>query len=225
MISQNYTDQGYAQELQEIRERLLLMSGRVERVIRDAIRSLVDRDVEHARATIQQDNAINLDEIEIDALCLTLLACRQPMASDLRFVIFTMKMVTDLERIADQAVNICERVIQLGSDGTLVPYSALEQMGTLVTGMVHDSIDAFVDQSGTLARDVIDRDDEVDELYHKTFRSLMSQMHQDSTMIPRCIHIQSIAKFLERMGDHSTNLAEQAIFMIKGKDIRHEGKL
>lgn len=225
MIGQSYTDQGYAQELQEIRERLLLMSGRVERVIRDSIRSLVDRDVEHARATIQQDNAINLDEIEIDALCLTLLACRQPMASDLRFVIFTMKMVTDLERIADQAVNICERVIQLGSDGALVPYSALEQMGSLVTGMVHDSIDAFVDQSGQLARDVIDRDDEVDELYHKTFRSLMSQMHQDSTMITRCIHIQSIAKFLERMGDHSTNLAEQAIFMIKGKDIRHEGKL
>ena len=115
LIGQSYTDQGYAQELREIRERLLLMSGRVERIIRDSIQSLVERDVERARATIRQDQAINQDEIEIDALCLTLLACRQPMASDLRFVTFTMKMVTDLERIADQSVNVCERAIQLGS--------------------------------------------------------------------------------------------------------------
>ena len=165
------------------------------------------------------------DEIDIDALCLAFLACRQPMASDLRFVTFTMKMVTDLERIADQAVNICERVIQLGSDGHLVPYSALEQMGELVTHMVRDSIDAFVDQNGEIARDVIERDDEVDEIFHATFRGLLDHMRDDPSVIHRCIHIQSVAKFLERMGDHSTNLAEQAIFMIKGTDVRHEGKL
>ena len=147
------------------------------------------------------------------------------MASDLRFVTFTMKMVTDLERIADQAVNVCERVIQLGSEGHLVPYSALEQMGTLVISMVHDAIDAFVDQNGQIARDVIDRDDELDDIYHDTFRNLLNHMRDDPSVIHRCIHIQSVAKFLERMGDHSTNLAEQAIFMIKGTDVRHEGKL
>ena len=225
LIGQNYTDQGYAQELREIRERLLLMSGRVERIIRDSIQCLVERDVERARATIRQDQAINQDEIEIDALCLTLLACRQPMASDLRFVTFTMKMVTDLERIADQSVNVCERAIQLGSEGHLVPYSAIESMGSLVTSMVHDSIDAFIDQNGDLARAVIDRDDEVDELYHVTFRTLLEQMREDPENIHRGIQIQAVVKFLERMGDHSTNLAEQAIFMIKGTDVRHEGKL
>lgn len=225
LIGQSYTDQGYAQELREIRERLLLMSGRVERIIRDSIQSLVERDMERARATIQQDQAINQDEIEIDALCLTLLACRQPMASDLRFVTFTMKMVTDLERIADQSVNICERAIQLGNDGRLVPYNAIEKMGGLVTSMVHDSIDAFIDQNGDLARSVIDRDDEVDELYHVTFRALLDQMREDPENIHPGIQIQAVVKFLERMGDHSTNLAEQAIFMIKGTDVRHEGKL
>ena len=224
-MKRRYTDHGYAEELQEIRERLVLMAGRVENIIEAALQALVDRDVDRARETILADRVINQDEIDLDALCLQLLACRQPMASDLRFITITLKMVTDLERIADLAVNVCERVCDLATKPQLAPYVDIPTMGRLVRLMIHDSIDGFLERDVERARAVLERDDEVDDLYHKVFRHLLQLMNEQPDNIHTGIHVQSVAKYIERMGDHATNLAEQVVFMLEGLDIRHEGKL
>ena len=224
-MKRRYTDQGYAEELQEIRERLLLMASRVENIIENALAALVERDADRARNTILADRAINQDEIDLDALCLQLLACRQPMASDLRFITTTLKMVTDLERIADLAVNVCERACDLALKPQLAPYIDIPSMGRIVRGMIHDAIDGFVEGDVEKAREVLERDDEVDELYHKVFRHLLELMNEQPDNIHAGIHVQSVAKYIERMGDHSMNIAEQVVFMLEGLDIRHEGKL
>ena len=163
--------------------------------------------------------------MDLDALCLKLLACRQPMASDLRFVTLTLKMVTDLERIADLAVNICERAVDLSQQPTLGTYQTIPAMGRIVATMVRDAIQAFIAQDAHMATQVIERDDELDDMYHTVFRHLLTLMTEDTEVVERGIHIQSIAKFLERMGDHATNLAEQVIFHVDGTDVRHSGKL
>ena len=220
-----YTDRTYAEELRIVRERLLRMAGRVEKMIEESMKALVERDAALAGATIMRDREVNQDEIDLDALCLELLARRQPMASDLRFIILTMKMVTDLERIADLAVNICERAIDLSIKDPVGPYQNIPRMAVLVRTMIHDAIDSFVEQDVKKARAVIALDDEVDELYHVVFRALLSVMRDDTAVVHRGIKLQSVAKYLERIGDHATNLAEQIIHMIEGTDVRHEGKL
>jgi len=220
-----YTDQGYESELKEIRERLLLMAGRVEGIILRAVDAYVRRNSEEARGIVELDRDINRDEVELDALCLQLLACRQPMASDLRFVTLTMKMVTDLERIGDLSVNICERTVDLADTDLRVANDSISLMGRKVQSMLHDAIDAFVQRDTSLARAVIDRDDAVDDLYDEVFAQILDLMRTQQAGIHRGIHIQSVAKYLERMADHSTNIAEQVIFMLKGQDVRHEGKL
>ena len=134
-------------------------------------------------------------------------------------------MVTDLERIGDLAVNICERAIDLNRQPQLAPYRDIPRMAEIVQSMVHDAIDAFVEGDAQKAFDVIERDDEVDELYVRVFHDLLTRMRADPDAVERGIHVQSVAKFLERMADHSTNLAEQVIFMVNGKDVRHIGKL
>lgn len=225
LLDNDYTDKGYSAELQEIRDRLLLMAGRVEVIIGEAMTALIQRDYDRADATIASDHAINQDEMDLDALCLKLLACRQPMASDLRFVTLTLKMVTDLERIADLAVNICERARDLSRQPALGTFQTIPAMGRIVASMVKDAIDSFIAQDARLAQEVIDRDDELDEMYHAVFRHLLKLMTGDTSVVERGIHIQSVAKFLERMGDHATNLAEQVIFHVEGTDIRHTGKL
>ncbi|MFH1466162.1 MAG: PhoU domain-containing protein, partial [Pseudomonadota bacterium] len=136
MTERRHTDQGYDRDLQEIRERLLAMADRVERMIADAVQALVEDDEALARATIDADRRVDRDEVEIDGLGLTLLASRQPRASDLRFVTFTLTMVTDLERIGDLAVNVCERVLILCAQPRLAPYVDIPAMGSIVSGMV-----------------------------------------------------------------------------------------
>jgi phosphate transport system protein len=220
-----YTDRTYAEELRIVRERLLRMAGRVEKMIEESMKALVERDAALAGATIMVDREVNQDEIDLDALCLELLARRQPMASDLRFIILTMKMVTDLERIADLAVNICERAIDLSIKEPVGPYQNIPRMAVLVRTMIHDAIDSFVEQDVKKAQAVIALDDEVDELYHVVFRALLGVMRDDTALVHRGIKLQSVAKYLERIGDHATNLAEQIIHMIEGTDVRHEGKL
>lgn len=221
MTERRHTDQGYDRDLQEIRERLLAMADRVERMIADAVQALVEDDEALARATIDADRRVDRDEVEIDGLCLTLLACRQPMASDLRFVTFTLKMVTDLERIGDLAVNVCERVLILCTQPRLAPYVDIPAMGSIVSGMVSGAIDAFVARDPAAAQQIIARDDEVDERYRKVIRHLFELMRKDPSNLERGIHVQAVGKYLERMGDHATNLAEQAVFMLRGEDIRH----
>ncbi|MBM4409389.1 MAG: phosphate signaling complex protein PhoU [Chloroflexi bacterium] len=220
-----HTDREYEAELQQVRERLLVMGGRVEEMIGNALRAVGERDAGLARATIDLDHKVNRAEMEVDELCLRILARRQPMASDLRFLTLALKMVTDLERIGDLAVNICERAIDLRAETRLEGLDKLEKMAAVAQGMVRDAIDAFVHSDADRAQQVIDRDDEVDELYHAYFRDVLAVMVVGSDNVERGIHVQSVAKWLERIGDHATNLAEIVIFMVKGKDVRHAGKL
>lgn len=220
-----HTDREYEQQLQSLRHHLLRMAGRVEEMIADAVRALAERSPELARQTIAADAGVNRAEIETDDLCLMILARWQPMASDLRSIALALKMVTDLERIGDLAVNICERAIDLSLERSLVLPDRISEMATLVRSMIHDAIDAFVERDTEKARSVVERDDRVDEMYIDIFRQLLAAMVDDPASIERAIHLQSVAKWLERIGDHAENLAEQVVFMVKGKDIRHAGKL
>jgi len=216
-----HTDREYENELKKLRERLLRMAGRVEEMIADSVRSLVEQDVALARRTIEADHQVDRAEVEVDELCLVILAKRQPMASDLRFITLSLKMVTDLERIGDLAVNICERAIDLDQEAPLKPWVDVPRMANIVQAMVRDAIDAFVAGDAERAQSVVERDASLDELYTRVFRELLSTMLHDGSKVERGIHAQSVAKWLERMGDHATNLAEQVVFMVKGKDIRH----
>jgi phosphate transport system protein len=219
-----HTDREYEGELTLLRERLLRMAGRVEEMIEQATRAVVERDADIGRATIALDARVNADECEIDELCLTILARRQPLASDLRFIASSLKMVTDLERIGDLAVNISERAIELTKEAPLLPLGTIDEMAALVRSAVKDAMDAFVARDDVAAARVIDADDAVDELYHTTLRALLDRMRADPTTIQRGIHMQAVAKFMERIGDHATNLAEDVVFLVRGKDIRHQGK-
>lgn len=216
-----HTDREYEGQLEELRERLLRMAGVVEQMIVDAIRATLDQDRELAQTTIERDITVNRLEVESDELCLLILAKRQPLASDLRFVTLSLKMVTDLERIGDLAVNICERAIDLAGHPQPWPWDSIEHMARLVRANIRDAIQSFVERDVDKAQQVCARDAEIDKLYWSVFRTALELMRKQPNSVHDGIHVQSIAKFLERMGDHGTNLAEQVVFMIKGKDIRH----
>ncbi len=224
MTQKTHTDRKYEQQLKQVREGLLMMAGRVEQMIALSVQALLEQDVELAKQTIEEDHKVNRLEVETDELCLLILAKRQPMASDLRFITLALKMVTDLERIGDLAVNISERAFDMAEYPTLTAAKDILAMSSIVRTMVREAIDAFVEADEEKARSVIQRDDEVDQLYVTIFRDVLAMMVDDAAFIERGIHVQSVAKWLERIADHSTNLAELVVFMIKGKDIRHIGK-
>lgn len=217
----SHTDREYEQQLKDLRNRLQEMGATVENMIERAVRALTDGDADLARKTIELDAKVNQDELEADHLCLVILAKRQPMASDLRFITLALKMVTDLERIGDLAVNISERAIDLAGQPQIRPWSLIPKMADLARIMVNDAIDAFIESDASKARAVIARDDRVDTLYTQAFREVLAVMAGDPETLERGIHVQSIAKWLERIADHATNLAEQVIFMVGGKDVRH----
>lgn len=223
--SHTHIHRDYEEELEDLRQRLLKMAGRVEEMIASSMKALISRDVDLAEQTIASDHRVNRDEMEIDELCRVMLAKRQPMAGDLRFITTALKMVTDLERIGDLAVNICQRTIDLSSLPELGPYQDIPNMADNVKAMVKQAIDAFVDGDVPGAQAVIERDDAVDEAYHMVNRELIDMMRNEDDIVQAATHVQSIAKHLERMADHTTNVAEQVIFMVRGKDIRHHNKL
>ena len=216
-----HTDREYAAELRRLHELLLLMGAKVEEMIASSMRALVERDSDLARRMIEFDHQIDRLELDIDELCMRVLAKRQPVASDLRLTTIALKLVTDLERIGDLGVNICERVIELNMEPPLKPYVDLPRMAQIAQAMVRDALDAFVSADADRAQQVIDRDYEVDAYYGQVFRELLTYMLEDPRNIYRAIRAQSIAKYLERIGDHATNLAEMVVFMVVGKDIRH----
>lgn len=223
-MKREHTDREYDSELRRLRELLLLMGAKVEEMIASSMKALVERDSELARQLIDLDKEINRLEMDTDDLCLKILAKRQPVASDLRSITIAMKMVTDLERMGDLGVNICERVIELNAEPPLKPYLDLPKMAEVAQAMVREALDAFVDRDAERAQQVLDRDDVVDLYYDQIFRELLTYMMEDGRNIYRATRVQSIAKYLERIGDHATNLAEMVVFMVKGKDIRHLGR-
>ncbi len=207
----------------DIRRALLLMAGRVEDMIRRANRALVERNESLARETIALDAEVNRAELSIDDMCLTVLRASSLDDRDLRFVTLAMKMVTDLERIADLAVNICERAIDLSRAKTIVVHADVPRMSQLVEGMVKDAIDGFVHADSKRAWRVLERDDSLDELYHRVFSDTLACMRETPDDVHQLIHVQSVGKWLERMGDHAKNLGELVIFMLEGRDVRHPG--
>ena len=212
-------------EFRELRERLLLMAGRVELMIADSVRALLDRDVDLAQRTIHADRLVNRAEVDIDELCMLILVKRQPVARDLRFVAVSLKMVTDLERIGDLAVNLAERAIDLSASTQTRHFEDLARMASQAQRMVRDVMDAFVNGSAEQAEEVMLSDDELDEAYHQLFRSLLEAMIRNPSSIEACAHLQSMAKYVERIGDHATNLAELVILNVNAKDVRHHGRL
>jgi phosphate transport system protein len=221
MRAREHTDQEFEQELRHLREQLLLMGSHVEGIISASLRALVERDSELAQRTIEADRVIDRLEIEIDGLCLQILARRQPVASDLRFVTMVLKAVTDLERMGDLGVNISERVLELNNETPLKPYVDLPRMADETQMMLREALDAFVAKDADRARRVIARDQIIDDLYAQIFRELLTYMMEESKNVYRATRLQSIAKYLERIADHATNLAELVVFMVKGSDIRH----
>ena len=219
-----HTNREYENELMFLRERIIQMAFRVQEMFDQSIAALKQSDVELARHTIEMDRLVNKDEKEIDELCLILLAKRQPLGTDLRLIAIVLKMVTDLERIGDLAVNICERTIKLHKTSAVVSLTLISQMAKIIQAMVNEVIESFVNLDASRAEAVIARDDEVDELYHLALRETLKMMMQKENLIEPLIQIQSVAKWLERIGDHCTNLAEKVVFVVRGTDIRHMGK-
>jgi phosphate transport system protein len=221
MDTRQHTDREYEQELGHLREQLLVMGSRVEEIIGGSMRALMERDASLAERMIESDRTIDRLEVELDGQCMQILARRQPVASDLRFITLVLKVVTDLERMGDLAVNISERVLELTGEVPLKPYVDLPRMAIEAQSMLRDALDAFVAKDVERARQVIDRDQMVDDLYGQVFRELLTYMMENSKNVYRATRLQSIAKYLERIGDHATNLAEMVVFMVKGSDIRH----
>ncbi len=193
----------------------------MEEAIRDSVQSLVQRDSELAQKTFVLEERINKMEIAMDDMCLKLLALRQPMAADLRFITSAMKINTDLERMGDQAVNIAERALSLNKEPLLKPYIDIPRMAEIAQSMVKDVLTAFVNRDSKLARSVCERDDLVDGLNEQVFRELLTYMVSDPTTINRAVHLLIVARCLERIADHATNIAEDVIFMVDALVIKH----
>jgi len=207
--------------LKELNRQLLKMSALAEESISLSIKALVKRNEDLAVKVINSDKEINMLEIEIDELCLKLLALYQPTAVDLRFITSAIKINSELERIADQAVNIAERTQEIFKQPLLKPLIDIPRMATLAQKMVKDSIDALVNRDESLARDVCKRDDEVDNLNDQVFRELLTYMIQDPNTITRAVELILVGRHLERIADHTTNIAENVIYFVKGKTIKH----
>jgi phosphate transport system protein len=208
-------------ELKTLKERLLEMASLAEESISLAVRCLKERREELVSDVIRDEEKINHLEIEIDELCMRLLALRQPMATDLRFITSAMKITSDLERIGDQSVNIIERAVDLLKVPQLKPLIDIPRMADLAQNMVRDAINAFINRDDCLARDVCERDDQVDQLNHQIFRELLTYMMQDPATITRAVDLILVGRHLERIADHATNIGEDVIYMVKGKTVKH----
>lgn len=208
-------------ELNDLKQRILLMGGVVEVMIADVTSSLVNRDSTLAQQVIARDHQVNSHEISIDEKCLELLALRQPTARDLRFITMAMKIVTDMERIGDQCANLAKRTLELNKEPPLKPYIDIPRMAHWAAVMVKESLDAFVRSDADLAIKVCRDDQMVDDLNEQVQRELFSFMMEDPQTISRAMKLTYVSKAIERIADHATNIAEMVIFMVKGKDIRH----
>jgi len=211
----------FQKELQELKEDLLKMAALVEEAISTAVKSLVKRDSDLAKKTFEGEDQINRMEIDIEDRCLKLLALWHPMAADLRFITSAMKIITDLERMGDQAVNIAERAISLNQEPQLKPYIDIPKITEIAQSMVKDVLDAFVNSDSKLARSVCERDDTVDGLNDQVFRELLTFMVSDPQTITRAVHLMIVCRCLERIADHATNIAEDVIFLVNGRVIKH----
>jgi len=216
-----HTDRHYDAELKDLHMKILEMGGFVEKQIANAVTAMVNRDDDLARTTIDADHTVNRMDVDIDDLCIRLLALRQPAAKDLRLITTGLKITTDLERIGDMAVNLCERTIELNQEPQLKPLIDIPRMADVAQAMLRESLDSFVREDVELALKVCRDDDFIDQLNGQLFRELSSFMVERPQTIGRAIRLLFVAKYIERIADHATNIAEMVVYMVKGKSIRH----
>jgi len=210
----------YAEELAKLKENLLAMASHAETSVTCAMRALVERDDALARKVEDDDNILDQFEIEIDDTAIHLLA-KAPLATELRLITVAMKISHNLERVGDEAVTIARRAVELNTEPQLKPYVDLPRMATMSLEMLRAALTAFVNRQPEVARAVIPRDSEVDELNRQLHRELSSYMIERPTTITRCLRLMVISKALERIADHATNIAEEVVYLYEAKDIRH----
>jgi len=215
------TSKDFEQELRTLRERLATMGSRAEEQIALAMKALTDRDDELARRVIETDKTIDKDENEIDELALQILATRQPVASDLRFITMSLKFVTDVERIGDLGAGIAKRVLELNRLPPLDGHVDLARLAALVQKNLHAALDAFVRKDADAATNVITADVEIDKLNASLFAELMAYVATDPATVTRVLPLSSVCRYLERCGDHVKNLAEEVVYMVRATDVRH----
>lgn len=220
-----HTDKRYEEGLRDLKELILKMGGMVEEMIAVAMKGLVERNSKLAQEVIQKDPAVNELEMTMDECCLGLLALHQPAASDLRFITIGLKISKDLERIGDLAVNIAENALKINEEPPLKPYIDLPIMAGKVQKMVKEALDAFVRKDTGEAGKVCEVDDEVDDLNDRIFEELVELMQKDPAAVSRGVRLISVAKHLERIADHATNIAEDVVYLVEGEIIRHGMKL
>jgi phosphate transport system protein len=211
----------FDEQLDALKLQLTKMSALAETMIADAVRVLVDRDEAAAATVYAHEEQVNRMQVAIDEMCLTLIALHQPAARDLRFILGAVKTNSDLERLADQAVNICNKAERLLREPPLRPFVILPRMAEIARGMLKDSLHAYVSLDLERAQKVLLRDDEVDQLKAQITTEMTDLMARDPATVRRAVDILLVARNLERIGDHATNIAENAIFVAEGRDVRH----
>jgi phosphate transport system protein len=214
----------FDREIEKLKELLLRMGAMVEDQISDSIRALLERDTALAQRVIDADSAIDQMELDIDQHTIELIAIMQPAAADLRFVTAAMKITPELERIADLAVDVCERAIELSREPQLKQLVHMPRLARIAQDMVRQALDAFVRRDAVLAREVIARDDEADALTEESFRALLTYMLEDPRNISRAIRLTFIGKYFERMADGATNICEMVVYLAEGKVIKHSNE-
>lgn len=211
----------FDEELGQLKDKLFKMGLLVEEAIRKSIQALIKRDTKLAEGIIEEDQKINILEIEIDEFSHELIALRQPTAIDLRFITMVLKINSNLERIGDQAVNIAEKAISLNKETPMKSFLSIPRMADIAIAMVKESLDAFVSRDAQKAKEICERDDELDTLNDQTYNSLQEAMKKNEIEVSHAVSLIMISHNLERIGDLGTNIAEDVIYLAKGIDIRH----
>src|SRR5712691_7732644 len=211
----------FQEELEQLKTRLLEMGGLAEEQVRLAVKALMDRNRELIELALHGDDPLNKLHIEIDGRCFTLLALHQPMAVDLRAIVAAVKINTDLERVGDLAINIAEAARRYAQHPPVKKLIDIPRMASIAQAMLRDSLDAFVRQDTSLAQHVLNEDDKLDELKTQIFRELLTYMLQDPSTIEPALDLVLVSRHLERIGDHATNIAEDVIFIVSARDVRH----
>lgn len=209
----------FSAQLEDLQQDLLKMGTAVEEAIHLSVKALEERDLELAQQVIEDDHHINDMELEIEEACLRLLALQQPMAKDLRVITTALKIITDLERMADSAVGIARIVVRMAGEQLIKPLIDIPRMAEIAEGMTRDALTAYIETDADLAREMVERDHRVDELYNQIFRELILYMIEDAKNIRQATRLLFVAKYLERIGDHATNVGEWIIYLVSGERV------
>ena len=223
MATTGHTIKAFDEELEQLRANIAEMGGLAETAIREAMQALVRRDMDAAKIVVQRDQRIDALESEVERQAVKIIALRAPMADDLREVVAALKIAGVIERIGDYAKNIAKRVASI-EDSQIRPISLLPEMARIASEMVHDVLDAFAARDAQKAADVCERDAAVDDFYNSIFRALLTHMMENPHNITPATHLLFVAKNLERIGDHATNVAEMVYFAAKGEHLAERSK-